>query len=90
MSQFKEALGLAASGESKNDCLGEESATDQLSSSNLFENMEIMVLLASVMSLIILLLGLCLVIGKNSQCVQKVAQFIKKKLFYNFFLRYVL
>lgn len=77
-------------GEEEVSCVGEKNGVDEVGSNSLSDNMGIMLVFAALLSLMFILLGLCLLFGRKSACVKKIADKIKSKLLYNSILRYAM
>ena len=71
----------------KEGCFGDKQGANRF---GLMDNMGMMFIFAIVLLSLLVLLGFCLLFARKSTCVKKVAQFIKKKLLYNSFLRFIL
>ena len=67
-----------------------ENGIDRVGSSSLIDNMGSMLILGLIIVGILILLFVLAIIARKCTCVQKSYVAIKKKLFYNTFLRYVL
>ena len=88
--------------EDDEDCLIEVSVEDDLSdidqktgverfgSTSLIDNIGAMLLIAGAILIVLVLLCILKCCTKRSKCTKKIYDLIKKKLFYNAFLRYVL
>ena len=76
--------------DSKDSCVSSDSGIDRLGSPSLMENMGVMFLIGALLIVILVLFCLLRVVTKRCKCAQKATQAIKKKLFYNSFLRFVL
>lgn len=70
--------------------VSEASGIDRVGSSSLIDNMGAMLVIGAIIVAILLLLLLLRMASKKFQCAQKVSDAIKRKLFYNTLLRYVL
>lgn len=103
---FKDALKQFLGQDEKEDCQGdqpcqtagadESSATDEASgidrmgSASLIDNMGAMLLIAAIILAILILLLLLIILSKRCACAKKASEAIKKKLFFNALLRYIL
>lgn len=68
----------------------EKNGIERVGSTSLIDNMGAMLLIGFLICILLLILLLLRVCTKKSPCVRRVYETIKKKLFYNTFLRFVL
>ena len=101
---FKKILGMSEDGdcdeESSETCestdtseesvASQETGIDRVGSNDLMDNMGAMLAIAFIILCIAVLLCLLKVLGRRCNCLRKTYIAIKKKLFYNTFLRYIL
>ncbi len=103
---FKDSLKQFLGQSEKEDCQGdqpcqpagaEESSVtneatdiDRIGSDSLIDNMGAMLLIAAIIFALLILLALLRILSQRCACAKKASEAIKKKLFYNTFLRYIL
>ena len=90
---LKSLFGISLSDDPKvkDSCSVEDpSGVDRVASNDLIDNMGAMLLIAAIIFAVLVLLVLLRVAQKRCACAKKAFDSIKKKLFWNTFLRYVL